>query len=165
MPIVVAEAGRELAFSYEEMLRYHGGGSPGGVAHAYKLLERALPLLAPHGPVERRSVRVRTAFGGPGARDALELVLRAVTGDRLTLDRSLARPERGFARERFVFELSVPGAPPVLLGARDPYVPDELITLARAERSPADDERFAAVKQEVAALVLRAPAAAVYERL
>ena len=53
------------------MLRYHGGHSPGGAAIAYKVLERALPEL---GACERREIVVETAFGGPGARDAFELV-------------------------------------------------------------------------------------------
>src|ERR1700694_2844313 len=77
-PIVVREGPRELSFAFEDMLRYHGGGSPGGVAHAFKVLERALPLLATDGPVERREIAIETAFGGPGARDGLELVTRAV---------------------------------------------------------------------------------------
>ena len=80
------DAGRRLAFSFDDMLRYHGGGSPGGVAHAFKVLERALPLLDPDGPCERREIVVETAFGGPGARDAFELVTRAVTGDRYRID-------------------------------------------------------------------------------
>jgi hypothetical protein len=64
----VADAGRPASFSFEDMLRYHGTGSPGGVAHAFKVLERALPLLAGGGVPERREIVVRTAFGGPGAR-------------------------------------------------------------------------------------------------
>jgi hypothetical protein len=56
------------------MLAQHGGGSPGGVAHAFKVLERALPLLDTAGPPERREIVIETAFGGPGARDAFELV-------------------------------------------------------------------------------------------
>jgi hypothetical protein len=51
--IEVSERGTVIAFSYEDMLRYHGQGSPGGVAHAFKVLERALPLLDPRGPCER----------------------------------------------------------------------------------------------------------------
>jgi hypothetical protein len=43
--IVVLDNGREVSFSFDEMLNYHGGSSPGGVAHAFKVLERALPLL------------------------------------------------------------------------------------------------------------------------
>ena len=89
------DAGAAASFGFEDMLRYHGPGSPGGVAHAYKVLERALPLLAPDGPPERREIVVRTAFGGPGARDGFELVTRAVTEGRYTLDPSLALLERG----------------------------------------------------------------------
>jgi hypothetical protein len=76
----VVDQGVRLAFSFADLMRYHGPGSPGGVAHAYKVLERALPLPAPDGVPERREVAIRTAFGGPGARDAFELVLRAVPG-------------------------------------------------------------------------------------
>jgi hypothetical protein len=83
--IVVLEQGLELSFSFEDMLKYHGGGSPGGVAHAFKVLERALPLLDDSGAVERRAIHIATAFGGPGARDGLELVTRAVTDQRFTV--------------------------------------------------------------------------------
>ena len=35
-PIVVFDNGREVSFSFDEMLDFtHGGGSPGGVAHAF----------------------------------------------------------------------------------------------------------------------------------
>jgi hypothetical protein len=103
--LVVVENDRELSFSFEEMLRYHGGGSPGGVAHAFKVLQRALPVLETGGCVQRRAIIVETAFGGPGARDGLELVTRAVTEERFTVDPSLSRPEYGRARERFVFRI------------------------------------------------------------
>jgi hypothetical protein len=64
--IFVLEDGREISFSFEDMLKYHGGGSPGGVAHAFKVLERALPLLETRGGVERREVTIETAFSGRG---------------------------------------------------------------------------------------------------
>lgn len=76
----VIDRGRSLRFSFEDVLKYHGPGSPGGAAHAFKVLERALPLLDPDRPCERREIVIDTAFGGPGARDAFELVTRAVTG-------------------------------------------------------------------------------------
>ena len=102
----VLDAGRLLSFSFDDLMKYHGPGSPGGVAQAFKILERGLALLDPDGPPERREIGVRTAFGGPGARDAFELVTRAVTGDRYVVDQSLSRPERGRTMERFVFELT-----------------------------------------------------------
>lgn len=92
--IEVVESGTSLRFSYDDLIRYHGPGNPGGVAHGCKVLERALPILSPADPAERREVDIATAFGGPGARDAFELVTRAVTDDRYTVDPGLERPDR-----------------------------------------------------------------------
>jgi hypothetical protein len=161
--IVVLEDGRELAFSFEDMLRYHGGGSPGGVAHAFKVLERALPLLDTGGGVERREIVIETAFGGPGARDAFELVTRAVTGGRLRLDPALERPRQGRARERFVFRLRYRDAA-VTLMLREGFVTDEFIDLTRRDIRSAEQEReLAGMKAEMAARVMSAAAAAVYD--
>ena len=159
----VLERGRPLAFSFDDLMKYHGPGSPGGVAQGFKVLERALPLLDPEGPCERREIHIRTAFGGPGARDAFELVTRAVTGERFVVDQSLARPERGRAMERFVFELTYRDRT-VTLAVREGIVPDEFIALARTDpRSPEQEERFAQLKEEMVAQVLPMPADEVYD--
>jgi hypothetical protein len=161
--IEVIEHGRPLSFSFDDMLRYHGGGSPGGVAHAFKVLERALPLLDTDGPCERREIVVETAFGGPGARDAFELVTRAVTGGRYRIDESLARPERGRTLERFVFRLSYRDRS-VTLELRDGFVTEEFIDLARTdERAPEQEQRLDTLKQEMADRVMGRPADEVYE--
>jgi hypothetical protein len=91
--IAVLERGCRLAFWFADLTRYHGPRSPGGVAHAFKVMERAFPLLDQDAPPERREITVETALGGPGARDAFELVTRAVTGGRSALDAALERPE------------------------------------------------------------------------
>ncbi len=159
----VVDRGRLISFSFEDLMRYHGPGSPGGVAHAFKVLELALPLLDPERPCERRELVVETAFGGPGARDAFELVTRAVTGDRFRVDAALARPERGRTLERFVFRLSYRRRG-VTLVLRDGFVTEEFIDLARTdERTEAEEQRLDALKREMAALVLGRPAAEVYE--
>src|SRR3954469_25178843 len=120
------DGGRRIEFSFDDVLKYHGGSSPGGAAIAFKALERALALLGPDGPRERRAIVVETAFGGPGARDAFELVTRAVTGGRFRLDPALARPDRGRVLERFVFRLSL-GGRSVLLLLNDGFVTEEFI--------------------------------------
>jgi hypothetical protein len=161
MALEVADGRARLSFSFEDLMRYHGPGSPGGVAHAYKVLERALPRLGV--PPERRAIVVRTAFGGPGARDGFELVTRAVTEGRYTLDAALARPELGTARERFVFVLAS-GAAEVTLVLRDGYVTDEFIALARrASRSKEEEAQLDVLKREMADRVMTAPAADVYD--
>jgi hypothetical protein len=159
----VVDRGRRLAFTFADLMRYHGPGSPGGVAHAFKVIERALPLLDPSGPVERREVVVETAFGGPGARDAFELVTRAVTEDRYRVDLALARPERGPALERFVFRLTYRDRTGTL-AVREGYVTDEFIALARHDgRSAVDEERLDVLKREMAERVMAASAADVYD--
>ena len=162
MTLAVIDQGIRLEFSFADLMRHHGPNSPGGVAHAYKVLERALPLLAPDGVPERREVAVRTAFGGPGARDAFEVVLRAVTGGRYTVDLALARPDRGRAAERFVFALAYRDRE-VTLAVRDGFVTDEFVDLARTEeRTPEQERRLTALKADMAERVMAAPADAVY---
>ena len=161
--LVVFEDGRELRFSYEEMLRFHGGGSPGGVAHAFKVLERALPMLDPAGVVERRELQITTAFGGPGGRDGFELVTRAVSDGRYTVDQGLAQPELGLARERFVFGLRYRGRA-LTLTLRPGFVTDGFIALTRKpDRTPAEESLLAISKQELADRVMSVAAADVYD--
>src|SRR4051812_30981955 len=118
--IVVCDQGRSLAFSFADMLAYHGPGSPGGGAHAFQVRGRGPPLLAGEAPPERGELPARTASGGPGARNGFELVPRGGTGARSPLEPELARPERGRALERFVFRLDYRGRE-VTLAARDGF--------------------------------------------
>lgn len=161
--IAVAEAGRRLDYGFDDLLRFHGFGSPGGVAHAFKVLERALPLLGGDELCERRELTVATAFGGPGARDAFEMVARAVSGDRFRLDPGLVRPELGRASERFVFELGHRGRS-VTLVLRPGHVSDAFIDLARTENRTGEQERrLTEMKWAMADRLLALPAEAVYD--
>ena len=163
--LVVLERGVALGFSFEDLMSYHGPGSPGGVAHGFKVMERALPLLDGGAPPERREIDVATAFSGPGARDAFELVTRAVTGDRYVVDPGLALPERGWTRDRFVFRLRYRGAT-VTLGVREGFVTEEFLTLARTEQPSAQQTaRLDVLKREMAERVMARPASDVYEPL
>lgn len=159
----VVDQGTPLAYGMEDLLRYHGPRFPGGVAHAFKVLERALPLLAPDGVPERREIGVRTAFTGPGARDAFELVTRAVTEDRYVVDSALERPDRGRTLERYVFVLTHHERTVTLL-LREGIVREEFIELSRAhERTPAQEERLTVLKQEMADRLLSRPVLEVYD--
>jgi hypothetical protein len=161
--VEISDRGRRIAFSFDDVLKYHGPGSPGGAALAFKALQRGLPLLDPDGPCERREILIETAFGGPGARDAFELVTRAVTGDRYVVDPGLALPERGRALERFVFRLSC-GRRDVTLVLRAGFVTDAFIDLARTDpRTIEQERRLDQLKLELAERVMAAEAAAVYD--
>jgi hypothetical protein len=159
----VLDQGHRLTYTFEDLMRYHGPGFPGGVAHAFKVMERALPLLGPDGPLERREVTVQTAFTGPGARDAFEMVTRAVTEDRYVVDPALERPERGRTLERYVFRLGYRNRTVTLL-IREGVVRDEFIDLSRTQgRTAEQDGRLAVLKQEMADRLLASPAIDVYD--
>ncbi|MEP7178108.1 MAG: hypothetical protein ABI775_03380 [Pseudonocardiales bacterium] len=159
----VLEHGEPIEFSYQAILDYHGRGSPGGVAHALKVMQRAFPLLDPAGPLERREIVIATAFAGPGARDAFEAVTRAVTGDRYTVDPRLEAPERGPTMANFVFRLSYRGNT-VQLRLRPGHVSQEFIDLARAEDlDAAQAERLRKLKLEMSERLRSLDAADVYE--
>jgi hypothetical protein len=161
--IAVQDRGRRLEFSFDDMLRYAGPHSPAGVATAFKVMQRAFPMLAPGEPVPRRSVAVRTAFQGPGARDGFEAVTRAVTDGRYAVDPSLARPDRGPLLQSFVFEVGLPGRSVTLL-LRDGFVTAEFIDLAgKADRDAAEEGRLDELKARLARRLLAASAEDVYE--
>jgi hypothetical protein len=161
--VKVVDRGRPLVFSFEDVLRYHGGGSPGGAALAFTAMLYGLPLLDSGRPCERREILVTTPFGGPGARDAFELVTRAVTSDRYVVDPRLALPERGRTLERFVFRLST-NQRDVTMVLREGFVTDEFVDLARTEgRAPEQEHRLDHLKQELADRVMNAEASALYD--
>ncbi|MDQ4131708.1 MAG: hypothetical protein M3179_00530 [Actinomycetota bacterium] len=161
--IEVEEEGTTVAFSFDEMLRYSGPHSPGGVALGFKVMERAFGLLGP-GPLARRQILIQTAFAGPGARDACELVTRGLTDGRYIVDPALARPERGDNLTTFAFRVTY-GDRSVTLLLREGFVTDEFIRLARDPNLSAEEQqRFAALKQELADQLMATNAEDAFDR-
>jgi hypothetical protein len=161
--LIVQERGQTITFTFDDMMRYHGGHSPGGVAMAFKAMQRAFAALSPDAPPERRSISVRTAFRGPGARDGFEAVTRAVSDGRYAVDRALVRPDLGRLREDFVFVVLIGDRAANLL-LHDGFVTDEFIDLARTESRTEDEEsRLDNLKARLAQRVTTAAAADVFE--
>lgn len=161
--IEVFEDGKLLSYTYAELMHYHGFGYPGGVAHAFKVMQLALPLLSPDNPPERREISVRTAFRGPGGRDAFEMVTRGLTEGRYTVAHGMEKPERGEILARYVFELIYRGKT-VTVQLKEGHVREEFISVSRKpDRTPAEEERLVWLKQEMADRLLALPADQVYE--
>jgi hypothetical protein len=161
--LTVEERGRTITFTFDDMMRYHGPHSPAGVAMAFKVMQRAFAVLSPDAPPQRRSISVRTAFRGPGARDGFEAVTRAVSDGRYIVDRTLVRTDRGRLLEDFVFVVDVGGHTATLL-LREGFVTDEFIDLARTENRSDDQEaRLDELKAHLAQRVMAARSAEVYD--
>jgi hypothetical protein len=161
--ILVEERGQLLEFSYTDMLCYAGPYSPAGVANAFKVMQRAFAALSPNQPPQRRSIVIRTAFQGPGARDGFEAVTRAVTDGRYTVDLALARPDRGRLLQSFVFQVTIAGRTATLL-LRKGFVTAEFIDLARkSDRTQTEEAHLDRLKSELAQRLLAAAAEDVYD--
>lgn len=161
--VEVREQGKAVEFSFQEMLRYSGPGSPGGVALGSKMMELAFSLLEPDGSVERREVVVRTGFRGPGVRDACELVTRGLTDGRYVVDPALERPERGHTLRTFAFWVNYRDRTVSLL-LRDGFVTDEFVRLAQSsDLTDEEQRRFADMKQALADQLMATEAADVFE--
>ncbi len=164
--LTVWDGGEQLRYTFADCMRYHGPEFPGGVAHAFAALARALPELAARtagGKVDRRSVRVRTPFAGPGARDTFELVTRAVSGGRYEVLPELARPERGAALSRYLFEVSAGEAQVTCVLREDGVVTTEYLALSeRAGKSVEELAQLAELEAEMRERVLSGAPAEVY---
>jgi hypothetical protein len=163
--LVVLENDKPIAFTYADLMRYHGHGFPGGVAHAFAAMRAALPLLDGGNPPERREIVVRTAFKGPGGHDALEMVTRGRSEGRQTIVPELGEPERGTTLQNYVWEFTYRGTV-AKVHVLEGIVRDEFIELGRkTDRSEAETERLEYLKGEMAERILGLPPEAVYERI
>ncbi len=93
--LVVRDQGQSISIPFDDLLKYHGRSSIAGLAHAFKAMERAFPLMSPDLPPERYDITVESGFPGGGARDAFEMVTRAVTRPLPAEGRGEARRARG----------------------------------------------------------------------
>lgn len=160
--ITVFEAGRPVTFTFADIMRYHGPGFPGGVVHALKAMQACFPLLSDT-PPERREIHLLTAFSGPGGRDAVEMVTRAVTEGRMVVDRGLGGKNvideppgpylwRFTYRDRTVEAVINPG-----------HVREEFVRLgATPDRTEEQEARLTALKTEMADRLLPLPGGTIY---
>ena len=162
--ITVLENGQPISFTFAELLKYHGFGYPGGVAHAFKVMQRAFPLLDNGTPPERAEISLETAFPGPGARDAFEMATRMVTGGRYKVDLELANDDvLRSPKGRYLFRFLYRGRQ-VVLTLRPGLVVDEFVKLGAKEvRSPDEEARLVVLKNEMAERLLSTPAEGVYD--
>ena len=163
--ITVKEKGKELHYSYEDIMNYHGVGYPAGVAYAFQAMRRAFPLLADGDAPERREIVVRTAFTGLGGRDALEMVTRCLTDGRLLVDGKM--PEAANAVEspggHYYFAFTYRGRA-VAVQLNPALGHEEFNCLARKPDRRAEDEAaLARMRLELAERVLKVTPEEVYE--
>ena len=162
--LVVLDHDEPVSISFDDLLKYHGRSSIAGVAHAFKAMERAFPLLSPGEPPARHDITVESGFPGGGARDAFEMVTRAVTGDRYSLSSGPPPAEAPEAPGgHFFFRLGYRGVV-VDVVLRAGLIPDDFLDVAcREAPTPAEAAHAQQLKEEMAERLLPMPADEVYD--
>ncbi len=159
------ESKRQVAISYDLMLKYHGEAHPGGVAVAFKVLEAAFARLCPNDLPERNRIRLVVGINAPGVVDGLECATRAFSRYRAIID---TRADKGqlVCGERFYFEVHHKGAA-VCMWLKDGTIDAEFLSLigkqAGGTASPADVARLTVLRDEMARKVLSSPATDLFE--
>lgn len=153
-----------IEIGFDDLLKYHGKSFIGGVAHGLKAMQRAFQVLSPVQPPERYDIYITTAFPGPGARDALEMVTRAVTGNRYVFDELSAPPGTiESPKGRYFFRFSYRGAS-VDVTLRPGIVREEFIALARKGAETNEERaRLDWLKRDMAERLLALPADEAYD--
>lgn len=160
----VRDHGDPVSISFADLLKYHGRRSIGGVAHGFKVMERALPLLAGGEPPERTRIQIDSAFPGDGTRDAFEMVTRAVTGGRHRLVPELAPARAPEGPEgRFWFRVRY-GRTTVEVTLRQGFVSADFVAaVRRGAATPEEEAALTRMKEAMAEQLMALPAGEVYD--
>ncbi len=99
-----------ITYTYEDLLKYHGYEMLGGVALAYQLMDFAFPKLSSL-PIEREFFSFYSGLGdnGKGIIDAIEMVTRVKSRNKLSLDKNYSMNKSGPLAPgggRYYFELT-----------------------------------------------------------
>lgn len=163
--ITVLEKGQKLEFSFEDLLKYHGVGYPGGVAHAFQVMQRAFPQL-----MTENFWSAGRSSSSPHFRvleDVMlsRLVTRCVTDGRIHVDKDL--PEAAGILEsphgRYYFRFSYRGKT-VVVTIRPGFVRQDFIEMARKpNRTEEEEVILAQMKRDMAKRLLEAKPEEVYD--
>lgn len=160
--IVIHDHGRPLRLEYSALLAYHGGGALAGAAIGFRAMAAAGATLSVEQPWDRSTLRVVSWHNGPGVRDAIEFVTRAITRDRFELRKSASAQGCG-AAAAFRFELA-DGRHVVGLSLREHAVTPTFFDLAAtASRSPQQEAELTRLKAVVADAVMALPTDRLFE--
>lgn len=84
--IIIKDRQDTIEISFEDIEKYHGQGFIAMAAVTFKAMQAAFAELFPDVPPQREEISVHTGHPGQGVRDAFEMVTRAVTRGKYTID-------------------------------------------------------------------------------
>ena len=121
-----------IEISFEDLKKYHGTRALCGLTVGYTVLSAAWQSLSDGEPLDRDDITVETAFPGPGARDAVEMVTRAVSREAFKVvsdkkpDKNIAEAAKG----AYWYRITAKGRA-VELGLKQGILPNDFLRLRR----------------------------------
>jgi len=121
-----------IEITFDDLKKFHGTRSICGLTVGYTMLRAAWESLSDGKPLDRSTIEVETAFGGPGGRDAVEMVTRAVSREAFKVvgdkqpDTKIAEAAKG----AYWYRVSA-GGKAVELGLKPDVMPKEFVRLRR----------------------------------
>ena len=176
-PIIVLEEGRTLSFVYDDLLRFHGGAMPAGVALACRLMQAVFRLHRRRGGglPERGDCAFHSGLGenGRGIIDAVDCALRLRRHGLLLAAPRIPAPEdapKAPGGGSYAFEFTIGEAVyPAIL--RDGLIPKEFFELSRQRHDAAkglavftgsDRARLMKMRTHLAEALMRAEGEALF---
>lgn len=160
--VAVRDRDGVVAIGRDDLVRYAGPGQIVASALCLRLFARAFADLSPREPPQRDAIRVLVAFPGDGIIDCVEMITRARTRGRLTVDTEAGPPEAPPALVgRFYLEIAIGGAARGYWLA-DGYFTDAFVAQVRRHQdgagTPAELAAYQAAKHALIGRLLGAPA-------
>lgn len=127
--ISVYDDGVRLDIPFEACVLYHGRDSIGGLSLGYRLLRFALNKLTDGRIPERKEITFKTAFPGPGLRDAVGAVTRKAY--EVLENAPEGTPEGVYGH--MYFEITV-GSRTLCCALKPGVLPEEFVQTGRADQ-------------------------------
>jgi len=165
-PLQVTSDGEGVTIPFDAVAAYHGHAALAMLALTFQGLRGALALLSPDRPAPRSDLSVLCGHPGPGVRDAIEFVTRAVTRGAYQVDLTLPEARLNpYLDISYSFRVTL-GERMVCAALRPGVLPPrffELVGTPPDRRGPGFAAEFAALKRSIAVDALREAPDALYD--
>ena len=135
----VLDHGKELTISFDDCILYHGVDSIGGLALGFRMMQWAINEMSPNVAPDRETISFKTAFPGPGLRDAVEMIARVVTRGAYTVLQEIPVQAPEGVYGHMYFEVTV-GEQTRRISLAPGALPEEFVQTGRAIKAGNADE-------------------------
>ena len=148
--------------SFQDLEKYHCSEYQMAIAVGFRLLEVGLKELCGNNPPERKELSILSGHGGPGFRDAIEYITRAVTREAYTVDVNYPKAQYDPHRaQSYTFVISSTNGSSVEVSLNDGFLPlefyDYLAKGREGTRTEQDEVELDKLKQELCDKALALP--------